>query len=110
MSFLNKIVSPALHEAAVRAGVRTGTATLAAGFILPAGLTVAFTSQWLSALGIGLALAIVSAVVAGIQSYASFISKGIPETYVTAAIEQATGARVETFPPTGDSSTPDYLH
>lgn len=89
MSFLTKIVSPALHEAAVRAGVRTGAAALAAGFILPAGLTVAFTREWLMALLIGLALAAVSAVVSGIQSYASFIAKGVPDPYVTAALEQA---------------------
>lgn len=89
MKFLTKIVSPALHEAAVRAGVRSGAQALAAGFILPAGLTVAFTQEWLSALAIGLALAAVSAVVAGLQSYASFIAKGIPEPYVTAAAEQA---------------------
>lgn len=88
MNFLTKIVSPALHEAAVRAGVRTGAATLAAGFILPAGLTVAFTGEWFAALLIGLALAAVSALVAGLQSYAAFIAKGLPDPYVTAALEQ----------------------
>ena len=89
MSFLTKIVTPALHEAAVRAGIRTGAATLAAGFILPAGLTVAFTGQWFAALAIGLALAVVGAVVSGIQSYAAFIAKGLPDPYVVAAIEQS---------------------
>lgn len=89
MTFLTKIVSPALHEAAVRAGVRTGAAALATGFILPAGLTVAFTHEWFTALLIGLALAVVSAIVAGLQSYASFIAKGVPDPYVTAALEQA---------------------
>jgi hypothetical protein len=89
MSFLTKVVSPALHEAAVRAGVRSGAQALAAGFVLPAGLTMAFTQEWVVALLIGLALALVSAVVTGIQSYASFIAKGIPDAYVTAAVEQA---------------------
>jgi hypothetical protein len=89
MSFLTKVVSPALHEAAVRAGVRSGAQALAAGFVLPAGLTMAFTQEWVVALLMGLALALVSAVVTGIQSYASFIAKGIPDAYVTAAVEQA---------------------
>lgn len=89
MSFLTKVVSPALHEAAVRAGVRSGAQALAAGFVLPAGLTMAFTQEWFAALLIGLALALVSGVVAGVQSYASFIANGIPDPYVVAAAEQA---------------------
>jgi len=89
MKFLSKIVSPALHEAAVRAGLRTALTTLAPGLILPAGLTVALTGEWFAALLVGLALAVVTAVISGLQSYASFIAKGIPEPYVTAAIEQA---------------------
>ena len=89
MSFLTKIVSPALHEAAVRAGLRTALATLAPALVLPALPVGVITGQWIVAFLVGLALAVCTAFLAGLQSYASFLAKGIPEPYVTAAIEQA---------------------
>lgn len=93
MKFLSRIVSPALHEAAVRAGLRTALVTLAPALVIPGGVTVAISGQWLAALGISLLTAAVIAFVAGLSSYASFIAKGIPEPYVTAALEQTYAAK-----------------
>lgn len=81
-----KIVSAELHEAAVRAGVRTAAQSLGTGFVIPATLTVAFTGEWFAALGIGIALAVVVGVVNGAQAYFSFIGKGIPEQYAQAVV------------------------
>lgn len=89
MSFLTKIVSPALHEAAVRAGVRTALVAFTPALALPTVVTGAITQEWIVAFLIGLAMAAVTSFLAGLQSYASFIAKGIPEPYVTAAVEQA---------------------
>ena len=69
--------------AAKRGFIRTATQSLATGFVIPAGLTLAFTSEFALALALGLAGAAVQALVNGAQSYFSILSKGIPEDYET---------------------------
>lgn len=69
--------------AAARGFIRTASQSLATGFVIPAGLTFAFTEEFGLALGLGLAGAVVQAVLNGGQSYFSILSKGIPEEYET---------------------------
>lgn len=69
--------------AAKRGFIRTAAQSLATGFVVPAGLTLAFTSEFALALGLGLAGAVVNAGINGVQSYFSILSKGIPEDYET---------------------------
>lgn len=67
--------------AAKRGFIRTSTQSLATGFAVPGALTLAFTGDALLALGVGAAGLAFNAVVNGLQSYFSILSKGIPEDY-----------------------------
>ena len=72
--------------AARRGFIRTASQSLATGFTIPAGLTFAFTQDFGFALLLGFGGAIVSAIIAGAQSYFSILSNGIPEDYAPAQL------------------------
>lgn len=77
--------------AAARGFIRTASQSLATGFVIPAGLTFAFTEEFGLALLLGVAGAGVQAVLNGAQSYFSILSKGIPEDYETLDDETLAG-------------------
>lgn len=76
-----KIIPYETHIAAQRGFVRTAAQSLATSFVLPAGVTIAFTQDVILAAAIGVGGMIVGAVANGLQSYFDIISKGIPEDY-----------------------------
>lgn len=75
-------VIPASTRLAARRGfIRTATQSLASA-IPTSAVTISLTGEfWLGA-GLGVASALVSAVLAGTASYLSITSKGVPEEYV----------------------------
>ena len=77
------LVPRSVQRAAQRGFIRTGAQSLATGFVVPAGLTTAFTGDALLALVLGLGGAVVTAVINGAQSYFSILSSGIPEDYAS---------------------------
>ena len=79
------LIPPEVHLGAKRAFIRTAYQSLATGLLVPGGLTVAFTGDWVLAGLIALGGLILTAVINGLQAYFSWISKGIPEDYRVAA-------------------------
>ncbi|WP_053386258.1 hypothetical protein [Leucobacter japonicus] len=67
--------------AAKRGFIRTAAQSLATSFVIPAGVTLAFTQEALLAAAVGVAGVIVGAGVNGLQSYFDIISRGIPDDY-----------------------------
>ena len=67
--------------AAKRGFIRTASQSLATSFVLPAGVTIAFTQDALLAAAIGVGGLVVGAVVNGLQSYFSILGQGIPDDY-----------------------------
>lgn len=97
-----KIIPHETHIAAQRGFIRTASQSLAMSFVLPAGVTVAFTQDALLAAAIGVGGMLVGALVNGLQSYLSIISKGIPEDY-NATVEDITSEFLDELdPPRGD--------
>lgn len=80
----DKIVPYETKIAAQRAFVRTAAQSLATSFVLPAGMTLAFTGDALLSAAIGVGGMLVGAGVNGAQAYFSVIASGIPEAYVEA--------------------------
>ena len=82
-----------LLEAATRAGIRTATQVAEAGLAVATvtGGALAFTDlssfNWVAALGV-LGAILLAALLAGVRSYLSFISKGLPEAYKAAAKDE----------------------
>ncbi|WP_433584538.1 hypothetical protein [Microbacterium hydrocarbonoxydans] len=87
----NDIIPASVKLAAKRGFVRTAAQSLATGFAVPGALTLVFTGDGLLALGIGFAGLAFSAIVNGAQSSLNIISRGIPDEYVNAAIDRASG-------------------
>lgn len=79
---MSELIPEATKLAAKRGFIRTASQSLAMSFVLPAGVTIAFTQDALLAAGVGLAGLVVGALVNGAQSYFSILSKGIPEDYL----------------------------
>ena len=77
----NKLIPADVQGAAKRAFLRTASQSLALSFMLPAGVTIAFTGDALLAAAVGLGGAIVGAVANGAQAYFDILGKGIPEDY-----------------------------
>lgn len=77
----NKLIPADAHKAAKRGFIRTASQSLATGFVIPAGVTFAFTGDYWLALALGVGGAIVNAGFNGAQSYFDLLSKGIPEDY-----------------------------
>lgn len=75
-------------RAASRGFIRTASQSLATGFAVPGGLTLAFTGNAMLALALGLAGLAFSAVINGLQSYFSILAKGIPEDYAPVIRDQ----------------------
>lgn len=75
-----KLVPANVHRAAKRGFIRTAAQSLAGG-IPAAGITLALTSDWLLAVALGAASAIITALLAGTASYLSIIADGIPADY-----------------------------
>jgi hypothetical protein len=69
-----------VRTAAKRGFIRTATQSLAS--IIPtAAVTIGITGDWLLATGLSIASAVVTSALAGVASYLSILSKGIPEDY-----------------------------
>lgn len=71
----------ALHDAAVRAGIRTAAQALG-GALVPLGATAGILTggSWL-ALGIALGGSLITSLIAGTAAYLNFIGNGLPEAY-----------------------------
>lgn len=83
-----KVVPEATVFAAKRGFVRTFAQSLATSFVIPTGVTFAFTQDALLAAAVGVGGMIVGATVNGLQSYFDIISKGVPEDYQVEESEQ----------------------
>ena len=78
---MTALIPADVHLAARRGFIRTASQSLATGFVIPGGLTFAFTQEWGFAILVAFAGVLVSAIVNGAQSYFSLISNGIPLDY-----------------------------
>ena len=78
-----EIVPAATKLAAKRGFIRTATQSLSAA-IPTSAIAIALSGDWWLGVGLGVASAIATALMAGAASYLSIISKGVPEEYVAA--------------------------
>jgi hypothetical protein len=83
----NAIIPAGVKLAAKRGFIRTATQSLSAA-IPVAAVTITLSGDWALGVGLGAAGAVATAIMAGTASALSIISKGIPEEYVTAGIDQ----------------------
>ncbi|MFC4223795.1 hypothetical protein [Lysinibacter cavernae] len=79
----------ALHDAAVRAGIRTAAQALG-GALAPLGVTAGVLTggSWI-ALGIAAGGSLITSLIAGTAAYLNFIGNGLPEAYSVLASERA---------------------
>lgn len=84
---MSTVIPAGVKLAAKRGFVRTATQSLSAA-IPTAAITVVLTADWALAVGLGALGAVFTAVLAGTASALSIISKGIPDEYVNAGIDQ----------------------
>lgn len=82
---MTKLIPEQTHLAAKRGFIRTAAQSLATSFVLPAGVTIAFTGDALLAAAVGLGGLLVGAAVNGLQSYFSILGSGIPDDYQPSA-------------------------
>ena len=78
-----EIVPAATRLAAKRGFVRTATQSLASAIPTTA-IAIGLSGDWLLGVGLGAGGAVATALLAGLASYLSIISKGVPEEYVAA--------------------------
>lgn len=76
----NKLIPADAQLAAKRGFIRTGAQSLSTA-IPTSAITITLTGDWLLGAGLGVANAIVTAILAGAGSYFSILSKGIPADY-----------------------------
>ncbi len=79
----DQIVPAAVKLAAKRGFIRTATQSLSAA-IPTSAIAIVLSGDWWLGVGLGVASAIATALMAGAASYLSIISKGVPEEYVAA--------------------------
>ena len=82
----DRLVPRSADLAARRGFIRTASQSLAMGFVIPAGVTFAYTQDFLSTVLVGLGGLVAIALANGAQSYFSILSNGIPEDYAPAQI------------------------
>lgn len=75
-----KLVPANVHKAAKRGFIRTAAQSLSGGIPATA-ITVVLTGDWLLAVALGVASAVLTALMAGAASYFSIIADGIPADY-----------------------------
>lgn len=101
-----------LQAAAVKAGIRTAEQTLSVGLGVGGIGTVvvgsfhnqvgnAFTINWTDLLG-ALLFLLITALLAGLKSYLSIASNGLPAQYQAAAVKAALPGAVDVTPPASD--------
>lgn len=78
---MSKVIPDTTLFAAKRGFVRTFSQSLAMSFVIPTGVTFAFTQDALLAAAVGVGGMLVGATVNGLQSYFDIISKGVPDEY-----------------------------
>lgn len=78
-----EIVPAATKLAAKRGFIRTATQSLSAA-IPTSAIAIVLSGDWWLGVGLGVASAIATALMAGAASYLSIISKGVPEEYIAA--------------------------
>ena len=81
------VIPAGVKIAAKRGFIRTATQSLAAA-IPTAGIVIGLTGDWAVGVGLGAAGAFATALLAGTASALMIISKGIPEEYTNAGIDQ----------------------
>lgn len=79
----DQIVPAAVKLAAKRGFIRTATQSLSAA-IPTSAIAIVLSGDWWLGVGLGVASAAATALMAGAASYLSIISKGVPEEYVAA--------------------------
>ena len=79
----DQIVPAAVKLAAKRGFIRTATQSLSAA-IPTSAIAIVLSGDWWLGVGLGVASAVATALMAGAASYLSIISKGVPEEYVAA--------------------------
>lgn len=85
---MSAVVPASVRLAAKRGFVRTATQSLSAAIPTTA-IAITLTADWALSIGLGALSAVGTAVLAGTASYLSIVSKGIPEDYELAAIDQS---------------------
>lgn len=84
---MSTVIPASVKLAAKRGFVRTFTQALAS--VIPtSAITITLTGDWLAGIGLGAAGAIATAVLTGTASALMIISRGIPEEYTNAGIDQ----------------------
>lgn len=83
-----EIVPTATRLAAKRGFIRTATQSLASA-IPTSAIAIVLSGDWLLGVGLGAGSAVVTAALAGLASYLSIISKGVPDEYVAAGRSDA---------------------
>ena len=83
----DQIVPAAVKLAAKRGFIRTATQSLSAA-IPTSAIAIVLSGDWWLGVGLGVASAVTTALMAGAASYLSIISKGVPEEYVAAGASE----------------------
>ena len=80
-----KIIPAGVKTAAKRGFIRTAYQSLASA-IPTSAVAVSLSGEWALGVGLGIASAGITAVLAGTASYLSIIAKGIPDDYQTGTV------------------------
>ncbi len=88
---MTSLIPDSTWLAAKRGFIRTAAQSLAS--VIPtSAITITLTSDWLLGIGLGAAGAIATAILSGAASAAAILSKGIPDEYTNAGVDQQSAA------------------